>query len=92
MGGRKFKLIIGERQEEIKIDINAGASDIDIYVPKDSGIRVKNTGLLNPLEFKGIKAVKDDKYYLTDNFDDAENKIKIDAKMGAGSITINAIE
>jgi hypothetical protein len=29
---------------------------------------------------------------LTDNFDDAENKIKIDAKMGAGSITINAIE
>ena len=40
-GAGKFKLIIGERQEEIKIDINAGASDIDIYVPKDSGIRVK---------------------------------------------------
>ena len=91
-GAGKFKLIIGERQEEIKIDINAGASDINIYVPKDSGIKVKNTGVLNSLEFDGITAVKDDKHYLTENFDDAENKIKIDVKMGAGNITINAIE
>lgn len=89
-GAGDFKLIIGERQEEIEIDINAGASNIDIYVPENSGVKVKSTNVLSSFQINGIEMVKDNKHYVTENFDDAENKIKIDVKMGAGNITINA--
>ncbi|PQQ67018.1 LiaF domain-containing protein [Acetivibrio saccincola] len=89
-GAGNFKLIIGERQKEIEIEVNAGASNVEIYVPKNSGVKVKNTGVLSTMEFNGIKAVKDGKHYISENYDDAENKIKIDVKMGAGNVSINA--
>ena len=33
--------------------------NVEIYVPKNSGVKVKNTGVLSTMEFNGIKAVKD---------------------------------
>ncbi|MDQ2086291.1 toast rack family protein [Herbivorax sp. ANBcel31] len=91
-GAGSFKLILGERYENTKIDINAGASSFDIYVPEDSGLKVSSTGVLNSLKFNDITLEEKDEYYVSDNFDDAENNIEIDVKMGVGSIKINGIE
>ena len=91
-GAGNFEFILGEKHEEVDIDINAGASNFNIYVPENSGIKVKNSGILNTLELNNISLIKEDKYYISDNFDDAENKIEIDITMGVGNITINTIE
>jgi len=76
MGAASLKLKLGDRAKETRLDLNAGASSIEIEVPEDAACEIKADVNLSSKHFDGFKSVDDDTYR-TDNFDTAKNKIYI---------------
>ncbi|TYQ16110.1 UNVERIFIED_CONTAM: cell wall-active antibiotic response 4TMS protein YvqF [Acetivibrio alkalicellulosi] len=91
-GAGSLKLIVGEKHEHTKISVKAGVSGLEIYVPKNSGVKLSSTGVLNSLDIVDLHMIKNNGYYVSETYEESENKIEIDIKMGIGSVTIKGID
>ena len=91
MGAASLDVKLGSLSDKIKLDIEAGASNIDILVPEEVGCQVKTDDVLsskNIYEFIKIKSG----LYRTEGFDNAEKKIFIQIDCGVSSINIRRYE
>jgi hypothetical protein len=91
MGAASLDVKLGSLSEKIRLDIEAGASNIDILVPKEVGCQVRTDDVLsskNIYEFIKIKSG----LYRTEGFDNAEKKIFIQIDCGVSSINIRRFE
>ena len=71
-------------------DIDAGASQIKINIPKDSGLKVELDGGLNTSNLDQLGLIKlDNGDYISQNYDLSLVKFEIDVDMGVGSFEIN---
>lgn len=87
MGAASLELRIGDLNEETKIDIEAGASDIDIFIPEGSGCQIKTDDALSSKNFHNFTKIKSG-FYKTDNFDEAEKKVYIEIDSGVSSLSV----
>jgi hypothetical protein len=83
-----FKIIFGNKYKSTKATIKAGASSFDIVVPKDAGVRVNMDGALIGNNLRDLGWNRENNYYISPNYNNAENKIDLDIKMGLGSMNI----
>jgi len=83
-----IKLILGKQYEDTKVEVDADASKVKIYVPIGSGVRAKVDADASSTSFKGIEVKKDGLYYLSENFNEADNKIDLDIDIDAGALEI----
>jgi len=88
MGAASLKVKLGTLSEETRLSIEAGASSIDISVPKDVGCQVKTDDVLSSKNLYGFIKIKSD-LYRTEGFNDAEKKIFIQIDCGVSSINVN---
>ena len=91
MGAASLDVKLGALSDKIRLDIEAGASNIDILVPEEVGCQVKTDDVLsskNIYEFIKIKSG----LYRTEGFNDAEKKIFIEIDCGVSSINIRQYE
>jgi hypothetical protein len=81
-GMSKITIKFGEKSERVKLDIEAGASSVNILIPQASGCEVKSDNVLSSREMPGFKEVSEDTFQ-TDNFIANPNKIfvSIDAAL-----------
>ncbi|MBT8380395.1 MAG: hypothetical protein KJN64_14345 [Ignavibacteria bacterium] len=87
MGAASLDLKVGDKFSDISIDIDAGASDIDIFIPENSGCEINTDGGLSSKNFDEFEKLESD-LYQTSNLDEAENKIYIRVDSGVSSITV----
>jgi hypothetical protein len=87
MGAASMDLKVGDKFPDINIDIDAGASDIDIFIPENSGCKINTDGGLSSKNFDEFEKIKSN-HYQTSNFDESENKIYIRVDSGVSSITV----
>jgi hypothetical protein len=87
MGAASINLKLGDKFPDTNIDIDAGASDIDIFIPANSGCEINTDGALTSKNFEEFEKIKSDRYQ-TSNFDESENKIYIRVDSGVSSITV----
>lgn len=87
-----FKLTLGKKYEDTKVGIDADASKVEIFVPLQSGIRVKVEGAVSTTDFKDIDMEKEGLYYLSKNYNEADNKIDLNVEIDAGSLKIVGIK
>jgi hypothetical protein len=87
MGAASIKMKLGKLHPETKVSVDAGASDINIFVPKESGCKIVTDGALSSKHFDEFKKIDSDNY-VTENFDSAENKIYIEIDCGVSSISV----
>jgi hypothetical protein len=87
MGAASLKLKLGDRSEETRLTVDAGASSIEISVPEDAGCEIKADVSLSSKHFEGFKNIESD-LFRTDNFDSAKKKIYISIDSGVSSIKI----
>lgn len=83
-------LVIGKRQEHAQIDIKAGVTNLDIYIPKDVGLIVKSGKLLTNFTFNNINMVNKDNVYISDNYEEAEQKVEMHIQSTVSTIEIFA--
>jgi len=87
MGAAAMDLRLGNLYNETVVEINAGASDMDLFVPENSGCQVKTDVALSSKNFHGFEKIKKN-LYRTSNFEDAEKKIYIEIDCGVSSINV----
>lgn len=89
IGAAALRVKYGNLINTSDLKISAGASDIDILIPKDIGCEIKTDAALSSKNFKGFEKIKSD-LYRTKNFDTAENKLYIKIDCGVSSIDVDA--
>ena len=87
MGAASINMRLGNLYPETKLTVDAGASDINIFIPKESGCEVVTDGALSSKHFSDFEKIDSDNYK-TENFDDAANKIYIEIECGVSSISV----
>ncbi|MCW8806464.1 MAG: hypothetical protein OQK56_08400, partial [Ignavibacteriaceae bacterium] len=88
MGAASINIRLGNLYSETKLSVDAGASDINIFVPKESGCKIVTDGALSSKHFTDFEKINSDKFK-TENFDEAVNKIFIDIDCGVSSISVD---
>jgi len=86
-GATKTKLILGDKQETIKIHIEMGAATLKIYIPEKSGCIIKGDMVMVAKDFEGFEKI-DKRRYKSSNFDNAEKKIYINFDGGVSTLKI----
>ena len=87
MGAASLRIKLGNLTPETKLNIDAGASDIDIFIPKESGCKISTDGALSSKHFNGFEKINSDNYETAD-FNKTANKIFIIIDSGVSSISV----
>lgn len=88
IGAASLDLKVGDKYPETFIDIDAGASSVELQIPDSSGCEIKSDISISSKHFTGFEKVKSG-LYRTDNFESAKNKIYLNIDAGVSSITVN---
>jgi len=87
VGAAKLIIVLGDKAQETNVEIDAGASSLDIKVPKESGCEVRADVALSSKHFPGFIS-SGDNTYRTDNYESSAKKIFINLDTGVSSISI----
>lgn len=89
IGAENINIRLGNKSPSTKIDIDAGASSIDLNIPSNSGIKIKIEGALNSTNLNDLNLIEEGKYLISKDFENNRNKFYIDVDMGVGKFNIN---
>ena len=87
MGAASLKIYLGDFSDTTNVEIDAGASSIEISVPEKSGCEVNADVTLSSKHFDGFNKIRDD-LFRTENFYDTTKKIFIKIDSGVSSVKI----
>jgi hypothetical protein len=91
MGAASLNVKLGTLSDETRLNVEAGASDIDIMVPNEVGCQVRTDDVLSSKNLNGFTKIKSG-LYRTDGFDETGKKIFIEIDCGVSSINIGRYE
>ena len=86
-GAGSFKITLGDKYPDVKIDIDAGASSLSLSVPENTGCDLEITAVMSGKHLPGFKKVSSG-HYQTENFDSAQNKIHLNVDAAVSSFRI----
>jgi hypothetical protein len=87
-GASDIKVKFGLQQDTSNVKIRAGASNIEIFIPKDTGIRLSMSGALSSNNFEEIGLVKSGDVYTSAGYSEKSQRIEIDISAGVSNIKI----
>jgi LiaI-LiaF-like transmembrane region len=87
MGAASLKLKLGDNVPESHVDIEGGASSIEVYVPENAGCDIHTDIALSSKSFSGFNKVGDD-HYQTPNFSNAKSRIYLSVSTGVSSVKV----
>lgn len=88
VGAGNLHLIFGDQYQQTNVDIDAGATALDISIPKNIGVRLHSRGGISTTNLQGQGWIKQNKYYTSSNYEAAEKKIDLDITMGVGKVNV----
>ncbi len=91
IGAGSLTMYVGSNNAQTDIKLDAGASSIELYVPKTSGVVITAENALSSINIDQLDLIKEGKRYTSRNYDEAESKIDIDLHMGMGSFELKGI-
>jgi hypothetical protein len=87
MGAASLKAKLGSLSDELKFNLDAGASSIEIWVPETSGCEIRTDVALSSKNFEGFSKIRSD-FYRTENFESAKQKIYLEIDSGVSSLKV----
>jgi hypothetical protein len=87
MGAASLDIKLGDLTEKTNLKINAGASEINIKVPKNAGCQVRLDDVLSSKDLRRFEKINSG-LYQTSDFDKSEKKIYIKIDCGVSSINV----
>jgi hypothetical protein len=70
-----FNLTLGNLVDQLNGKVNSDASQLELLIPEDMGLKIENHSKLTSTSFSDISILKYDHIYQTSNFDQASKKI-----------------
>lgn len=87
-GASSIEITLGSKNPMTYLNFNAGASSIDIRIPKESACEIRSESFLVSRDFPGFSK-KGDGRYQSDNFSTGKNKIYIRLESAVSSISVD---
>ncbi len=88
IGAGSLSMYVGSNNAQTDIKLDAGASSIELYVPKTSGVAITAESALSSTNIDELGLIREGRRYTSGNYDEAQNKINIDLHMGMGSFEL----
>jgi hypothetical protein len=88
-GAAEIYIRLGSKSPEVNIDIDAGASDIHIEVPRDMALEIDSDATISDNNFRSAGLIKHSGKYRSDNFGSAACTAYIDLDTGVSEITVS---
>lgn len=85
-GAADIDLYLGVKNSHTDVRIKSGASNLDIYVPKEAGLKIKMESALSDNNLTSLGLNEDGDYYISPGFDTKNVQIVFDISMGVGSL------
>lgn len=89
MGVGNVDLLLSNNSPAGKIYVDSGASQINIKVPTDAGLKITFDDALNSTNVSDLGLKQIDGKYVSDNYETASTKYDFDVSMGLGKFYIN---
>lgn len=86
-GASSIYLKLGEFNEDQKVKINAGASEIKLYIPKTRACEVRTNTVLSSRQLDGFNRIERH-LYRTNNFNAAKTKTYIDVEAAVSNLKV----
>jgi len=86
-GAASLKLKLGDKYPETRVNIEAGASEIVVKIPKESGCDVEVSAVFSGKKLDGFEKL-DHGHYQTPNFNTAANKVYLEINAAVSSYSI----
>jgi len=86
-GASDLSLILGDKAERTSVHVGAGASSIDVSLPKTVGARLIWSAGASSKTLPDFNKI-DDKTYETSNYASASKKVDLDFDLGAASLSV----
>lgn len=87
-GAGDIDLLLGNNVQNLNVDIDAGATNISISVPKDLGVKVKLEGGLKQSNLNDLNWKKENGWYISPNYETSLSKANIEVDMGVGNFEL----
>lgn len=89
IGAANVKLMFGDKSSTMNTVIDGGASNIEAYIPRYVGVKVRMDSALSSTNLNGLGWTKQGHEYTSPNYDNASIKINMDVDMGVGKFDVN---
>ncbi len=86
MGAGNLNIILGNKYDKSDIRIDSGASNINITIPKDAGVKIKLDSSLSKINIDDLNLIKTGDYYISPNYEEKDTKLEFYVSMGVGKI------
>ncbi len=87
-GAGNLDLYLGSNVPITEVEIDTGASSINVHLPVDAGVRIKFDGGVSRSNLSSLGWEKIGGYYTSPNYEFADCKIVIDVDMGVGKFNV----
>jgi len=87
-GAASFKIKLGEPLDATHLNVETGASEVNIAIPKNAACSIETDTGLSSKKFDGFNRTDDNKYETTD-FHNADKKIYIRISGGISDFKVN---
>lgn len=84
-GAADLTFILGSKHD-LDFKVDAGASNINIIIPQDLGLKIAIDSALSSSNIKDMNLIHREDYYISQNYDDASVTFNLDIDRGVGNI------
>lgn len=88
MGAGDFNLILGDKNNNTTVNVESGASHIQMKVPKSSGVKVKLSGALVNTNIKNLGWISNNQTYISPDYETAANHVNVELNMAVGNFEL----
>ncbi|MFC2084327.1 hypothetical protein ACFLS9_04655 [Bacteroidota bacterium] len=86
-GASKTKIKLGNKYDEVKVDVDMGAATLIFIIPKESGCKIIGDMVLVARDIEGFRKRNSDNY-VTSNYGSADSKILLDINSGVSYLKV----
>jgi len=86
-GAADMDIILGDKYPDVKVRVEAGASDLRIHVPRTAAVELKVTNVLGVGTFEGLTQVRKG-LYRSENYESNSPKIHLEILSAAGNFEL----
>lgn len=90
LGVGELEIRFGQLQEITQMNLWSGATTLDIYIPKDSGLKIKSGEIISDIDVHNLNMKEQGEYLVSDNYDTALHKIEIEIVSAMSEIEVFA--
>ncbi len=88
LGAGNMLVSLGDNGANCKVKIEAGASNVELRIAEDTGVRIKFDGALNANNLDKLGWNKSDGDYTSPNYQQAASKIDCDIALSVGNLDV----